>query len=176
MKLKPNPRWLVPLLANALLLLLVSEVNDLLAMASVYLILAGLMIPFPALQLKPAHGLIVIIPSALLWEGAHPSPFALGFFGLMALYGVATGIRFRLRREDRQQAALLALILNALFIVGLAVVLAGRQGLEPAYWSRILTDLLISSGVLLGIAFWFQSLQRAALQLLKVDILAEDVE
>ncbi|MGJ3242310.1 MAG: hypothetical protein ACFE0O_05040 [Opitutales bacterium] len=174
--MKPNPRWFVPLLANVLLLLLLAEVNDLMAVASVYLILAGLLIPFPALQLKPVHGLIVIIPSALLWEGAHPSPFTLGFVGILALYAVATGIRFRLRREDRQQAALLAVLLNAAFIVGLSIVLAGAQTLQPVYWSRVFTDLLLSSLVLLPVAFWFFDLQRASLQLLNVDIQSEDVE
>jgi len=167
---------LILILCNILLVWLLQTVNHGLSRFQWHLILPGLLITFPALNLKLAPALFCLGFSGLWMDAGSPAPFGLFTILFIASLFLVFRIRVRFHRENRGHALLLCHFLN--FIVGfaMAVFLAGSLWSNTAYWLRWLLDMAASHLVLLFVATWYFQLQYHSLRLAGVDIYQDELE
>ena len=164
------------LTTNCLGALLLASINYALTPLSLYLVLSGLYIPFPALTLSFRTGLLCVVFTGLWLDAMLPVPFGVSatFFALSST--LLFYIRSFLRWEHNFHLVPLALILNGLYILYLSFFTSGDPyglGMASAYWVRITTDLLASSLAIVLIGGWFFNFQRALLLVAGVDLAAE---
>lgn len=171
-----NRRLGIVLLANLLLLWLTEWVGFSLTRFQVTLLIPGLLLAFPALNLKPFPAVLVAALTGLWIDSASPVP--VGFHTL--LFGFSVGLilqfRHRLHRENRVHGFILTHILNLVLVLGMAILLGRGFYLAPAYWIRLGIDLLVSHLLLLLITPWFFQLQIEALRLAGIQIFQDEIE
>lgn len=169
-----DPRILILFAANALLLFLCLLVNSSLAPYSLCLVLLGPMLVLPALYLNHRSFFICTLASGLWVDAALPSTFGLFTCGFMVLGTGITAARMRFRAEHNYHPNLLAHAVN-LGCIGLLTLSEGLTLLSsPAFWTQLLTTLLLSHAALLIVAPWFFHLERLLFELCHVDTEPDD--
>ena len=171
--MKKDHRVFLVFLLNGFFYTLTVELNQMLASFSLQLSLESLLLLFPALFLRLLPGLCLVSITALLIDAALPLPFGtrLGIYCL--IYILLVYWRPRIRRENLLHLTGLSLLANLVFMITLSVCMAGELWLSSFYWSRVLTDLLISQIALVFITAWFIQFILSILLLFGINIEAE---
>jgi hypothetical protein len=168
-----DPRWIVIVLANGLLIFLGGQFNHYLAHLPVSMFLGGLCLPVAGLWLRFRPGFIAMFLSGLLLDAARPVPFGSSALLLSALFTCWHSVRTRLPRDGVAPPVIGALLANvALFLVQ-PLLLGPSAALASATSGRVLTDLLCSQVAIVLLGPWFCALQEQALLLRGVNLAEE---
>ena len=167
-----DPRWIVIVLANALLAFLGGQLNHHLAPLPVSVFLLGLCLPVAGLRLRLRPGLIAMFLSGLFVDAARPVPFGSTALLLAALFTCWHAVRSRLPRDGAAPVVVGALVANLVLFLAQPLLL-GATLAGGATWGRVVVDLLCSQLVVGLLAPWFFALQEQALLLRGVNLTEE---
>jgi hypothetical protein len=167
-------RCLIPFATSLLVWWLVAEINDALAPYAAYLFVGGLLVTFAALHLRLGHGLAATVLTGLAIDAMEPGPF----FGVhLVLFAVVHVLIFHLRtripREETAVGVVTALFANLALFLALSVLTLNREPTPGLAWLRLFADLCWSQLFVAAIAPWFFALQQRALELGRVNLVAE---
>ena len=167
-------RCLIPFATMMLLWWLVAQLNHYLAPCGAYLFVGGLLVTFAALRLRLRHGLPATLLAGLAIDAVEPAPF----FGThLVLFAVAYVLLFHLRtrlpREETVIGVVAALFANLALFLGLSFVVLNDHPAPGVAWLRLFADLCWSQLFVAAAAPWFFALQQRALELCRVDLVAE---
>ena len=168
-----DPRWIVIVLANALLVFLGGQLNHYLAHWSVSVFLLGAAIPLAGLRLRFQPGLIAMFLSGLLIDAARP-PVFFGSSALLyaTLFTCWHAIRLRLKRDGLAPQIIGALLANIVLYFAQPLLL-GIDVAKGTTLSRLVVDLSLSELAVALVIPWFFALQEHALLLRGVDLANE---
>lgn len=167
-----DPRWVIIVLANALLVFLGGQLNHYLAHLPASVFLTGLCLPVAGLRLRFRPGLIAMFLSGLVVDAGRPVPFGSSALLLSTLFTWWYSVRSRLPREGVGPVVFGALIAN-LLLFGAQPLLVGAPLATGATWSRVAVDLVFSQIAVALLAPWFAALQEQALLLRGVNLAEE---
>lgn len=168
-----DPRWIVIVLANALLVFLGGQLNHYLAHWSVSVFLLGACLPLAGLCLRYRPGLIAMFLSGLVVDAARaPVFFGSSAVLLAILFTCWHAMRLRLPREGLAPQIVGALLANLVLFLAQPLLL-GFATAAGTTWSRFLVDLALSEVVVALVIPWFFALQGQALLLRGVDLADE---
>jgi rod shape-determining protein MreD len=170
-----DPRCLILVAANALLLYLTQLVNSSLAAWSLHLVLLGPMLILPSLYLKFRDGFLCCLLTGLWVDAALPVPYGLFTGGSVAFATGLYALRHRFRAEHNYHPNLLSHTINAAALMALTASLDHGAISTIAYWLQVLLTALLSHLCLLFINPWFFNLERLLFHLLRVDTEPEDL-
>ncbi len=169
-----DPRAILLFGANALLLYLTLLVNSALASWSVYLLLLGPMLVFPALYLRHQSYFICTVLTGLWVDAALPSPFGLFTISFLFVGAFIFQMRIRFRAEHNYHPIMLAHGLNFFCIVLTTVAMGVPYFSSVGFWLQIVVTSLLSHLVLLVVAPWFFNFERMLFALCRMDTEPED--
>ena len=160
--------------SNVTLLYVTLIVNSALSIWSIYLLLLGPMIVFPALYLRHRHYLICTLCTGLWCDAALPSPY--GFFTILFLITGACifQLRIRFRAEQNYHPILLSHGVNFLFIITVSIYLTASHLFNVRFLIHLLVIAAISHFMLLIVAPWFFNFQRMLFTFFNLDTDPED--
>lgn len=167
-----DPRWLIIVAANGLLVTLAGQLNHYLAHLPVSVFLAGLCLPVAGLRLRFRPGLIAMFLSGLVLDAARPVPFGSSALLLSTLFTVWHSVRARLPREGLAPPLVGGLVANLVLFLAQPLLL-GPELTAGASWSRAGVDLALSLVGVVVIGPWFFALQEQALQLCGINLAEE---
>ena len=171
--MKNDNRVLIVLAVNGLLVLLIGQVNTLLAPLALHVSVPIIYLVFSALYLRMSQTFAVAVISGFAVDATLPVAF--GCHGVLFLlaYALILRIRLRLRRENHHHVIFLSLGANFLIFAGLTLT-TGLHGLMMAHsLLRLGADLLLSQMLLAAITAPIVAAQRRLLLLFHIDIASE---
>lgn len=171
-----NRRTLIILACNLVLAGLVQLVNHAISATGIQIMIYGLLVVFPAMNLLYPHGLFVVLVTGLWLDAGAATGFGMFVLLFVALHLVFVRISMQLHRENRAHALMLALGGNAALFAILAFYLGQPHGWSPVYLARIGVDFLCSNLIILGVARFFFQLQHSALLLAGINIYEDELE
>jgi hypothetical protein len=163
-----DPRWLIVLLANLLLLWLVGTANDWIANTSIHLYLGGLFVTYASLQVDRRQGFIAIVLTGLMFDALEPVPFGTSVLLFGLVHATLVYSRQRLPREGAIFGTIVALFANLFLYIALSFLLVGANPRPGEAWLRLFVDLLASQVVILVITPWFLALQSRTMELAQI--------
>lgn len=169
-----DPRAILLFGANALLLYLMLLVNSALASWSIYLLVLGPMLVFPALYLRHQSYFICTFFTGLWVDAALPATFGLFTIGFLFIGAFVFQMRIRFRAEHNYHPILLAHGLNFFCILLVTVGMGFPYFSSLGFWLQVLATSLASHLVLLVVAPWFFNLERMLFALCRFDTEPED--
>lgn len=169
-----DPRAILLFGANALLLYLTLLVNSALASWSVYLLILGPMLVFPALYLRHQSYFICTLCTGLWVDAALPSTFGLFTLGFLFVGAFVFQMRIRFRAEHNYHPIVLAHGLNFFCILLVSVAMGFSHSSSPGFWLQVVVTTLCSHLVLLAVAPWFFNFERMLFELCNLDTEPED--
>jgi cell shape-determining protein MreD len=164
-----DPRVIILLGANALLLYLTLLVNSALAGWSIYLLMLGPMLVFPALFLRHRSYFICTLFTGLWVDAALPSAFGLFTIGFLFAGALVFQMRIRFRVEHNYHPIVLAHYLNFFCIVLVTVAMGHPYFSSLGFWWHVVATSLASHLVLLVVAPWFFNFERMLFALCRLD-------
>ena len=167
-----DPRWIVIVAANTLLVFLGGQLNHYLAHLPVSVFLHGLFLPVAALRLRFRPALLAVFLSGLVVDAARPVPFGSSALLLAALLTCWHALRSRLPREGVAPGLIGALIANTVLFFAQPLLL-GAPAAGSATASRIVVDVLASQLAVVLLGAWFFALQEQALLLMGINLAEE---
>lgn len=169
-----DPRAILMFGANALLLYLTLLVNSALAGWSLYLILLGPMLVFPALYLRHQSYFLCTLCTGLWVDASLPAPFGLFTIGFLFAGAFIFQMRIRFRAEHNYHPIVLAHLLNFFCILLVTLVMGFPYFSSLGYWLHIAVTSLLSHLALLVVAPWFFNFERMLFALCHLDPEPED--
>jgi len=169
-----DPRAILLFGANALLLFLMLLVNSALAGWSIYLLMLGPMLVFPALYLRHQSYFICTLFTGLWVDAALPSSFGLFTCGFLFAGAFIFQMRIRFRAEHNYHPIMLAHGLNFFCILLVTVAMGIPHFSSAGFWLQVIVTSLCSHLVLLVVAPWFFNFERMLFALCKMDTEPED--
>ncbi|MBK8475447.1 MAG: hypothetical protein IPL39_03830 [Opitutaceae bacterium] len=166
-----DPRWIVIVLANALLVFLGGQLNHYLAHFAVSVFLGGLCLPVAGLRLRFRPGFIAMAVSGLVLDATRPVPFGSTALLLTALFTGWHAVRSRLPRTGTAPAVVGAVLANLVIFLAQPLLIPGA--LATTTGSRVAVDLICSQVVVVVLGPWFFALQEQALLLRGVNLAEE---
>lgn len=166
-----DPRWIIIVLANALLVFLGGQINHYLAHLPVSVFLLGLCLPVAGLRLRFRPGFIAMAVSGLVLDATRPVPFGSTALLLAALFTCWHGVRTRFPRDGVAPAVIGAMLANLVLFLAQPLLIPGA--LAGSTSSRVLVDLLCSQFAVGLLGPWFFALQEQALLLRGVNLADE---
>ena len=163
-----DPRWIVIVLANALLVFLGGQLNHYLAHFSVSVFVSGLCLPVSGLRLRFRPGFIAMAVSGLVLDAARPVPFGSSALLLTALFTGWHAVRARLPRTGTAPAVVGAVLANLVIFLAQPLLIPGALAATTA--SRVAVDLFGSQVAVVLLGPWFFALQEQALLLRGVNL------
>jgi hypothetical protein len=168
-----DPRWIVIVLANGLLVFLGGQLNHYLAHLPVSVFLLGLCLPVAALRLRFRPGFTAMFLSGLVLDATRPVPFGSSALLLATLFTCWHAVRARLPREGLAPAIIGAMLANLVLFFAQPLLLGPATAFAATTASRVLVDLLCSQVAVVAIGPWFFALQEQALLLRGVNLAEE---
>jgi len=171
-----NGRISLLFLANVLLYFAIGLLNNAVSGWSLQLQLDVLLLVFFGLYLNRMLGLLYTILIGFLADAAHPGPQGAFLLGYLAIWLYLVWAQRRIRRQNPVHVRSVAGAGQALWIIGLAVVMGmdgsgdSRLLADPVYWLRVGTDLLASAAVVYLLAWPWCQFQKNLLYSLGWDI------
>jgi hypothetical protein len=169
-----DPRAILLFGANVLLLYLTLLVNSALAGWSIYLLLLGPMLVFPALYLRHQSYFICTLLTGLWVDAALPSAFGLFTIGFLFAGAFVFQMRIRFRAEHNYHPIVLAHSLNFFCILLVTVAMGFSYFSSAGFWLQVVATSLASHIVLLVVAPWFFNFERMLFALCNMDPEPED--
>jgi hypothetical protein len=169
-----DPRALVLVGCNALLLFLSLLVNSALSATPFYLFLLGPMLVLPVLYLRHRSYFLCTVLTGLWVDAAFPIPF--GFFTIAFLFAGALlfMVRIRFRTEHNYHAVLIAHGLNLYLLAVLTIGLGRDYFAASEFWIQVCMTLFSSHLALLIVAPWFFNLERLLFEICRLETEPED--
>ena len=160
--------------SNVILLFLTLLVNSALSSYSIYMLLLGPMLVFPALYLGHRHYFICILCTGLWCDSALPSPY--GLFTILFLISGACifQLRVRFRAEQNYHPILLSHSVNFFFIIIVSITMSSANLLSAGFWLHFFVITITSHLMLLVVAPWFFNFERMLFSLFHLDSEPED--
>jgi len=168
-----DPRWVVLVLANLLLMFLGGQCNHYLAHLPASVFLAGLFLPVAGQRLRMQPGFVALFLTGLLFDAARPVPFGSSALLLGGLFAVWFTFRPRLPREGVGSAITGALLANAVLFFAQPLLVGPGIAFASATGGRVFWDFLSSEIAVALIGPWFFALQEKALFLWGVNLSEE---
>jgi cell shape-determining protein MreD len=170
-----DPRALIMLGANALLLYLTQLVNSATAAWPVYFFLLGPMVVLPALYLRHQSYFICTFLTGLWVDASMGVPF--GFFTTLFLLvgAIIFSIRIRFRAEHNYHPILLAHGINFFLLLVLTLVTGREHFGVMNFWIQVLVTSFCSHLALLFVAPWFYNLERQLFEICRLETEPEDL-
>ncbi|WPJ94420.1 hypothetical protein SH580_13355 [Coraliomargarita algicola] len=169
-----DPRAILMFGANALLLYLTLLVNSALTSGSIYLMLLGPMLVFPALYLRHQSYFICTFFTGLWVDAALPASFGLFTIGFLFAGAFVFQMRIRFRAEHNYHPIMLAHGLNFFCILLVTFWMGYAYFSSPGFWLQVIVTSLASHLVLLFVAPWFFDFERMLFALFRFDTEPED--
>ncbi len=162
-------RRTLALFASSLVLwALVTQLNDALAGARVYLFAGALFVAFAALTQPHGAGLAAAILGGLVCDAHAPVAFGLHALLFAAAHLALFRIRDRVPRGDNVSAIVVVLLTNLALFLMFSFTQISASPVPAAIWPRLIADLVCSQVFLAVITPWFFALQAGALKLARV--------
>ena len=159
-------RRTLALFASSLVLwALVTQLNDALAGARVYLFAGALFVAFAALTQPHGAGLTATILAGLVCDAHAPVPFGLHALLFAAVHFALFRVRDRVPRGDNISAIVVVLLANLALFLMFSFTQIHASPAPAAIWPRLIADLACSQLFLAVITPWFFALQAGALKL-----------
>jgi hypothetical protein len=168
-----DPRWVVLVLANLLLIFISGQLNHYLGTLPLSVFLAGLYLPVAGLRLRMKPGFIAMFLTGLLLDAGRPVPFGSSSLLLGGLFAVWHSFRSRLPREGVGSAVVGALVANLLLFFAQPLLAGAGTSFASATAGRIFWDLVFSQIAVGLLGPWFFALQEQALMLWGVNLSEE---
>ncbi|MEM8868409.1 MAG: hypothetical protein AAGC73_09085 [Verrucomicrobiota bacterium] len=143
--------------------------NSSLSSWSIYFVMLGPMVVFPALYMRHAAFFVCTLLTGMWVDAAMPAPFGL-FTTLFLIAG--TGIfhwRIRFRAEHNYHPSILAHTINALAIIAITFTNGYELIGVSSFWIQFGITLIASHLALLLIAPWFFNLQRLCIHIFHLE-------
>ncbi|MGC6425024.1 MAG: hypothetical protein ACON4O_08585 [Lentimonas sp.] len=169
-----DPRIIIMLGTNALLLYLTMLLNSALSDWSLYLVLLGPMLVLPAIFLRHRSYFFCMLLSGLWVDAALPVPFGLITIGFLSMGAFIFQVRFRFRAEHNYHPNILAHSCNFGCIVLLTLITGFKHLSVSGFWIQVVSTSLLSHLLLLIVAPWFFNLQRLLFELCRLETEPED--
>lgn len=163
-----DPRSIVFVAANILLLYLTLLVNTALTSLSLYLLILGPMLVLPSLFLDHRSFFITTLFTGLWVDGALPVPFGFLTLTFVTIGSLLFAFRIRFRAEHNYHPVVLSHVLNFCILLLLTLGLGTEHTGNADYWLQVFITLILSHGVLIAVAPWFFNLCRLILELLRM--------
>jgi|TARA_B100000497_G_C7359604_1_gene233341 cell shape-determining protein MreD len=170
-----DPRAILLFGANALLLYLAMLVNSALASWSIYLLILGPMLVFPALYLRHQSYFICTLFTGLWVDAALPSPFGLFTVGFFFAGAFIFLMRIRFRTEHNYHPIVLAHGVNFFCILLVTIAMGSAYMTSLGFWLQVFVTSLASHLALLIVAPWFFNFERMLFTLFRLDPEPEDL-
>lgn len=158
-----NGRLSVVFLFNLLLYFIIGEINHLLAGWSLHLHLDVLLLIFFGLHLNRLSGVVFTVLLGLLADAAHPVPTGTFVLGYLGIWYAFVWFQHRIRRQNPGHVRVVALSIQVLWMLVLAIFLGDGFLASTVYWQRILMDLILSGVVLLAVVWPWCAFQKKLL-------------
>lgn len=171
-----NRRTLIILASNLLLVTLAQVANHALTGTGIHLLIYGILVVFPVINLPYGQGLLVVVLTGLWIDAGSAAGFGLFLMLLAALQLAAGRVQLKLHRENPGHRLALALGGNTALFFVLVPVFGLSQGFSTTYLLRVGVDFLASNLVILVIGGWFFDFQHALLSLVGINIYEEELE
>lgn len=143
---------LIILLLSLLLYMVIVSLNNTLARFSISLTLVSLYLLFPTLYMAFWPGLLLVAFIALLLDALLPLPYGTSLLLFITGYILIRKFESRLRTTNRNHIVLIALYFNCAYMLVVTLLMGRGVFFEGPYWTRCLTDLVLSGLVLFIIA------------------------
>lgn len=169
-------RWIIILMANCLLILMAGEMNHHLSVLSLHAFIGGLLVTFAALRLQIKPAFLASGLTALLLDALTPLPEGTLFLMLMGAHTLIFAARGNFSRESTLTGTAIAMGANTAIMLGISVSVIPENVAPGPFWQRAFVDILFSQGIVAVVAPWFFSLQMASLQLVGINLDAEQRE
>lgn len=170
---RPQRQALALLLGNAILCMVVAQINHGLSGWQLHLWPGGLLVAPAALQAGLGAGVVAVLAAGLALDAVAPVPFGTHAYVLLAGHAVLFSLRLRLARKATPVRVVMALLACGTTLLTFAVAVAGL-GFAHAGAGRLLADLgmsLVATGL---VAPWFFALQGRLLDLAQAGLRAEE--
>ena len=161
-------RTLVLLASSLLLWTLVTQLNDALAGARVYLFTGALFVAFAALTQPHGAGLAATILGGLVCDAHAPVPFGLHALLFAGAHLALFRVRDRVPRGDNISAIVVVLLANLVLFLLFSFTQIHASPAPAVIWPRLVADLVCSQVFLALVTPWFFALQAGALTLARV--------
>lgn len=170
-----DPRAIIMLGANALLLYLMQLVNSATAAWPVYLFLLGPMVVLPALYLRHQSYFICTLFTGFWVDASLSVPF--GFFTTLFLLvgAIIFSVRIRFRAEHNYHPILLAHGINFFLLAVLTIATGHAYFGVASFWIQVLTTSVSSHLALLFVAPWFYNFERQLFEICHLETEPEDL-
>lgn len=170
-----DPRAIIMLGANALLIYLTQLINSATAAWPVYLLLLGPMVVLPALYLRHQSYFICVLLTGFWVDATFRVSF--GFFTSLFLFvgAIIFSVRIRFRAEQNYHPILLAHGVNFFLLVALTIATGRDYFSIPSFWTQVLMTLFCSHLALLMVAPWFFNFERMLFRICHVETEPEDL-
>ena len=170
-----DPRSILLFGANALLLYLTMLINSALVGWSIYLLMLGPMLVFPALNLRHKSYFICTLLTGLWVDATLPAGYGLFTLGFLSAGAFIFQMRLRFRAEHNYHPIFLAHGLN-IFCILLVTLGMGTSYINSlGFWLQVLVTGLASHLALLVVAPWFFNFERMLFVLCRLDSEPEDL-
>ena len=169
-----DPRAILLFGANALLLYMTLLVNSALAGWSIYLLMLGPMLVFPALYLRHKSYFICTLFTGLWVDAAMPSTFGLFTIGFLLAGAFVFQMRIRFRVESNYHPIVIAHCLNFFCILLITGTMGASYFSSASFWLQVMVTSLASHLVLMVVAPWFFNFERMLFALCRFDTEPED--
>jgi hypothetical protein len=170
-----DPRSLLLVACNALLLYVTLLINASLASINLHLILLGPMIVIPALYLNHTSFFLSTLLTGLWVDAAFPTSFGLFTFSFLALGTILFSIRYRFHAERNFHPSLLAHATNLTCILIMTLWHGHAYFSSGAFWIQVSITTLLSHIALLFVAPWLFDLERLLFKICRLETEPEDL-
>ena len=138
--------------------------NNIFTRYSIYLSLDSLYLLFPGLYMLFWPGYLIIILIALTVNASIPLPYGTLFVLYSLGYFIIRHFKTRFRKENWGHVKFIAFSINSIIMLIIAVIVDHGSFFTESYWFRFLTDLSLSSLVLIITAPLILELQKLFLK------------
>ena len=139
-----NGRITLIFLFNLLLYFIAGEVNGLLGTFSVYFHIEALLVIFFGLYLNRISSLLYTSLLGFMADAVHPTPAGTYLIGYLFLWMFFVWCQRRIHRQKPIHVRSVAAAGQAIWLIALSILMGKGLYGEWAYWSRILTEILLS--------------------------------
>lgn len=146
---------------------LVAQMNSALSGVHIWLFVDGLFLVYASLMARFWQGFAVAAVAGMVCDALTPVTFGTHTVLFTAAHGFVYNVRERVQREDTVVRIGVALAVNLGLFVALSLLRVRAQPLTASVWPRMLSDLLLSEGLIAVIGAWFFALQERALALVR---------
>lgn len=148
-------RWIIVAVSHCAIYFIVSQINHYMTPLTLNATIFGLCAGFSGLCLTYVHGLLSILPVALIFDSRSPLEFGSVFILTYVAFSLVYFFRHQFRKESRAAGAIVSLAANALIFIGITLLALTTLNSLPSNFPYILANLIWSSLVVLILSKYY---------------------